>query len=145
MADPRLDTPITIDGDDFRLRYTHTALSMAEKLTGKTMPHLAAVLFGGGASMTDVACLVCAGLEGARLKYRYGGKPWTLQATLDLLDAADSFDSYAKPVADCLDATLARWFPQEQEPSDPQKAAGNGTTNSEPPSEQASTSTGSGS
>jgi hypothetical protein len=137
LSDPRQDVELTVGDTTYLLRFTHSALVQAEKLTGENIQQLALKLFARQFGFAEIAALTCAGLEGARRKLRLGGQPWTAQKVSDLLDDADDFDQIAGPVSDAFEAALRRWFPAEQEPADPPPtAAGTGTTSSEPPSEQ---------
>jgi hypothetical protein len=139
MGDPRLEASFDIDGDVYTVRFTHSALVKAEKLAGSPIQQLALKVWAGQAGFSEMLALTCAGLEGHRRKQRLGGREWTPDRTAELLDGAADFDTFALPVAEAFNATLRRWFPEENEPADPPKAAGTGTSSSEPPSEPDST------
>ncbi len=140
MGDPRQTFHLPVE-DSPPIRFTNTAIAMAERSTGKTTPELYAHLKAGVFGLDMLNRLARAGLEGARLKNRTGGKEWKLADVENLIeDAVDAgqttFDDIAQTVGEAFDSALARWFPEdEEEPADPPTAAGDGTTNSEPPSE----------
>lgn len=136
MSDPRKDFELQVDGRTYLLRYTNTALSLAEKYTGKSVMVLAFTLAAGQVTFTEMIGLTCAGLEGARRKLRMGGSQWTPDSTADLLEDADDFDTVADPVTQAFNAAMTRWFPVKEEPEDPPTAAGTGTDSSEPPASQ---------
>lgn len=129
---------LPVDGDP-PVRFTNTALAMAERLTGRTVPQLAAQLAVGQFSIDMVNRIAVAGLEGARLKQRTGGKEWKLRDVEELIEAAvdggASFEDVATPLIDAFADAMRKWFPEEEEPADPPTAAGIGTGSSEPPSE----------
>ena len=136
MSDPRQDAELVIGDATYIIRFTNSALAHVEKLSGQTVTQFALQVMGGNVGFDMLTNLTFAGLEGARRKLRMGGKPWTKEQVADLLDDADNFDAVADPVIDALSAALERWFPPEQESGEgPPTAAGDGTTNSEPPSE----------
>ncbi len=139
MADPRQTLHLPVK-DEPPLRFTNTAIAMAERLTQKTVPQLAAHLYGGAFGIDTLNRVALAGLEGARLKNRTGGREFKLSQVEELIeDAIDdgaTFDDIASPVMDAFTAALERWFPEEQEPADPPTAAGTGTNSAEPPSDQ---------
>ena len=141
MGDPRQTFHLPVEGEP-AIRFTNTAIALAERSTGKTTPelyaHFAAGMFG-----FDLLNRVCrAGLEGARLKNRTGGKEWKLADVESLIEDAvedgATFDQVAEVVVEAFNAALARWFPKEDDEAseDPPTAAGDGTTSFEPPSEQ---------
>lgn len=144
MSDPRMDAELTVGDSTYIIRFTHSALVHAEKLTRRNVAELSVQLATGQFGMTEVQALVCAGLEGARRKLRLGGKPWTPEPVSDLLDDVAEFSDVADPVVEAWDAAMRRWFPEESEPADPQPAAGTSSDSSEPPSEQGSAPTSSG-
>jgi hypothetical protein len=138
-----LDQTLTVGDDTYTVRFTHGALVHAEKLTGKSVPHLAmavgVALVNQDFSFDLTSKLACAGLEGARRKHQMGGKRWTPDATEDLLDDAQDFVSVADPVYSAFDAAVQRWFPEwadNLDESDPTRAAGAGTGSTPPDSEQ---------
>lgn len=142
MGDPRQTFHLPVEGEP-AIRFTNTAIALAERSTGKTTPELYAHLKTGRFGLDMLNRLTRAGLEGARLKNRTGGKEWKLADVENLIeDAVDdgtaTFDDIAQTVAEAFDAALARWFPEDEDepPEGPPTAAGAGTTSSEPPSAQ---------
>lgn len=113
MSDPRLDVEMTIGDTTYILRYTHTALSLAEKWTGKHVSELAMMVGSGRIGFYDAARLTAAGLEGARRKLKLHPQPWTPEKAEEALDDADSFDAIISPVVEAFDAALRKWFPEE--------------------------------
>ena len=148
MGDPRQTFHLPVEGEP-AIRFTNTAIAMAERLTQKTTPQLAAHIFSGAYGIDTLNRVALAGLEGARLKNRTGGREWKLSQVEDLIEEAvdegATFEAISTPIVDALEAALAKWFPEDEEPADPPPtAAGTGTTSSEPPHEPESTSEDSG-
>ena len=141
MGDPRQTFHLPVE-DEPPIRFTNTAIALAERSTGKTTPELYAHFAAGMFGFDLLNRVTRAGLEGARLKNRTGGKEWKLadveSLIEDAVDAGDTtFDQVAEVVVEAFNASLARWFPKdEDEAEDPPTAAGDGTTSFEPPSEQ---------
>jgi hypothetical protein len=140
MADPRQTFHLPVE-DEPPIRFTNTAIAMAERLTQKTTPQIGAHLFTGQYGVDMLNRIALAGLEGARLKNRTGGKEWKLSQVESLIDDAYDdgvgFDEVGAVVVDAFKAACERLGLIEEEPSeDPPPAAGTGTNSAEPPSEQ---------
>jgi hypothetical protein len=143
-----LDQTLTVGEQDLTVRFTMSALTMAERLVGSTVPEIAmqaSIAIATRNFPFDLTVkLACAGLEGARRKHRFGGQQWTATKVEDLLDDADDFVTVAEPVFVALDAAVQRWFPEWGDEADPQMAAGVGTDSTPQESEPESTPDGSG-
>lgn len=140
-----LDQEVTVGDTTYTVRFTLSALTLAERWIGSTVPELA--MKSGLALATrnfpfDLTVrLAAAGLEGARRKHQLGGQQWTVAKVEDLLDDAEDFVTVAQPVFEAFDAACLRWFPEwaeadEADEVDPQMAAGAGIGSTPPDSEQ---------
>jgi hypothetical protein len=143
MGDPRQTFHLPVEGEP-PVRFTMTALQKAERTTQKTVPQIGAFLFTGAFGVDLLIRVAWAGLEGARLKERTGGREWKLSQVEELADEAFDngvkFDEFAAPVVDAFKAACDRLGltePDEEPPEDPPTAAGTGTSSVEPPSESA--------
>lgn len=92
--------------------FTNRALANVERTLGKGIVGVAQGLLDGRSGLTEVAILLQAGMEAARIDARAGGAKVTLTDAYDVLDLI-GFSTVASPVMEAVAAVLGYSAPDD--------------------------------
>jgi hypothetical protein len=94
------------DGGDVRVLYTNRALANAEKMMRKSIVEVARGFAEGQSGISDIAYVLLAGMEAARVDARIGGKQYSMNDAFDVLDEV-GFAGVAGPVMEAVSEVLS--------------------------------------
>jgi hypothetical protein len=77
---------INVGDSEVQVLFTNRALAAAERAMGRSSLSVGRGFLEGTAGVTELACLLQAGMEAARRDGRTGGSPVSLDDAYDLLD-----------------------------------------------------------
>lgn len=106
MSGARGEAIIQAGGREVRALFTNRSLAEAEQKTGRGILALSRGFITGHCGITEVAALLCAGMEAARRDARAGGSCVTLDDAYDVLEAA-GYSQVARVVMEAVTVVLS--------------------------------------
>jgi len=106
MAGARGEATFVVDGREVTVLFTNRALAGVERRLNKGIIGIADGLLSGASGMTEIAALLQAGMEAARIDAKRGGRSVSMEDAYDVLDRA-GFAAVAAPVMEAVAAVLA--------------------------------------